>query len=63
VSEEYVEKFTHGEVKHVRKQRAAGQRHQHLGVTRFHPLAFASGKDDDVQRRIRHESTNVIETE
>jgi hypothetical protein len=44
------------------EQRTAGERHQHFGVAGFHPLAFASGKDDDVQQGIRHESTKVIET-
>ena len=35
-------------IDHVRKQRPAGQRMQHLGQIRVHALALTGGEDDDV---------------
>src|SRR5204863_8945328 len=34
---------------HVRKERATGERMQHLGKTRMHALALARGEHDDLQ--------------
>ena len=41
-------------VEHMREHRPAGERHQHLRLGRLHPLAFAGGEDDHMQRRAAH---------
>jgi hypothetical protein len=36
------------------QQRPTGQRHQHLGSTRLHSLAFAGGEHNHMQRGLVH---------